>query len=89
MDTLGHLLALHVMSADADDQVEVERLARAVQAVTDGGVDLAYVGQGYTGERAASGAGRHGMELEVVELPTAKRGFVLLPKRWVAERSFA
>jgi transposase len=27
--------------------------------------------------------------LEVVQLPEAKRGFVLLPKRWVVERSFA
>jgi hypothetical protein len=26
---------------------------------------------------------------EVVKLPTAKRGFVLLPRRWVVERSFA
>ena len=27
--------------------------------------------------------------LEVVKLPEAKRGFVLLPRRWVVERSFA
>ena len=32
---------------------------------------------------------RPGMRLEVVKLPTAKRGFVLLPRRWVVERSFA
>ena len=29
------------------------------------------------------------MELRVVKLPEAKRGFVLLPRRWVVERSFA
>ena len=29
------------------------------------------------------------MRLEVVKLPEAKRGFVLLPRRWVVERSFA
>ena len=34
-------------------------------------------------------AGQHGIELEVVKLPEAKRGFVLLPRRWVVERSFA
>ena len=50
---------------------------------------LAYVDQGYTGQRAASGAARHGIELEVVRLSDAKRGFVLLPRRWVVERSFA
>ena len=89
VDTLGHLLALHVTPADADDRAEVERLARTVQAITDEKVNLAYVDQGYTGERAASGAGQHGIELEVVKLPQAKRGFVLLPRRWVVERSFA
>src|ERR1700733_6619529 len=30
-----------------------------------------------------------GIKLEVVKLPEAKRGFVLLPRRWVVERSFA
>ena len=33
-------------------------------------------------------AEEHGIKLEVVKLPTAKRGFVLLPRRWVVERSF-
>ncbi len=27
--------------------------------------------------------------LEVIKLPEAKRGLVLLPRRWVVERSFA
>ncbi|KKW92123.1 IS5 family transposase, partial [Sphingobium chungbukense] len=49
----------------------------------------AWVDQGYTGERAAQAAERHGITLEVVKLPEAKRGFVLLPRRWVVERSFA
>ncbi len=82
VDTLGHLLALHVTPASADDRAEVERLACAVQAVTDESVDVAFVDQGYTGDRAASAAGKHGIALEVVRLPEAKRGFVLLPRRW-------
>ena len=44
---------------------------------------------GYTGDRAAEAAKAHGIALEVVRLPEAKRGFVLLPRRWVVERSFA
>jgi transposase len=60
-----------------------------VQAVTGDTVDLAWVDQGYTGQRAADAAARHGIVLEVVKLPQAKRGFVLLPRRWVVERSFA
>lgn len=89
VDTLGHLLALHVTPASADDRGEVERLARTVQAVTENHVEVAYVDQGYTGERAANAAAEHGISLEVVKLPEAKRGFVLLPRRWVVERSFA
>jgi transposase len=89
VDTLGHLLALHVTPATADDRAEVGRLAAAVQAATGASVDLAYVDQGYTGERPAAAAREQGIELEVVKLAEAKRGFVLLPRRWVAERTFA
>jgi transposase len=44
---------------------------------------------GYSGERAAEQAEAHGISLEVVKYPEAKRGFVLLPRRWVVERDFA
>ncbi len=30
-----------------------------------------------------------GIELRMVQLPEANKGFVLLPRRWVVERSFA
>jgi len=89
VDTLGHLLALHVTAADEQDRAQVKKLARDVQDATGDSVELAYVDQGYTGERPAADAQRHGIKLEVVKLPTAKRGFVLLPRRWVVERSIA
>jgi transposase len=88
VDTLGHLLAMHVTPANEQDRAQVEELARAVQEVTDEHVELAYVDQGYTGEEPASAAEKQGITLEVVRLPEAKRGFVLLPRRWVVERSF-
>jgi transposase len=81
------VVALHVTPADADDRGEVGRLTQAVQAETDNSVELGFVDQGYTGHKAAAQA--HGIALEVVRLPEAKRGFVLLPRRWVVERSFA
>ena len=56
--------------------------------MSDQSVTLAYVDQGYTGANPASVASEHGIELEVVKLPEAKRGFVLLTRRWVVERSF-
>ncbi|SKA93389.1 Transposase, partial [Prosthecobacter debontii] len=52
-------------------------------------VELAYVDQGYTGEQPAEAAQTEGIRLEVVKLQEAKKGFVLLPRRWVVERSFA
>lgn len=89
VDTLGQLLALHVTPANEQDRVPVEELARQVQEVTEQAVELAYVDQGYTGEQPAQAAAGHGLQLEVVKLPQAKKGFVLLPRRWVVERSFA
>jgi len=89
VDTLGHLLALRVTGADAQDRDQVGALAEAVQAATGQAVEVAFVDQGYTGETAAAAAEEQGIRLEVVKLDEAKRGFVLLPRRWVVERSFA
>jgi hypothetical protein len=47
VDTLGHLLALHVSPASEQDRAQVEELA--VQDATGETVELAYVEQGYTG----------------------------------------
>ena len=89
VDTLGHLLALKVTAANEQDRAQVETLAQAVQQVTGHHVELAYVDQGYTGQTPADAASAHGIQLEVVKHTEAKRGFVLLPRRWVVERSFA
>ena len=89
VDTLGHLLALLVTPANEQERAQVGKLAEQVQAATHRSVKLAYVDQGYTGEKPAAEAAEHGVELEVVKLAEAKRGFVLLPRRWVVERSFA
>ena len=88
VDTLGHLLAVYVTAADEQDRAQVAQLAQEVQAVTGQTVEVVFVDQGYTGEEAAQAAAEHGLRLEVVKLPEAKRGFVLLPRRWVVERSF-
>ena len=89
VDTLGHLLALHVTPADEQDRTQVGELARQVQQITGENVELAYVDQGYTGEAAEQAAAEHRIQLQVVKHTEAKRGFVLLPRRWVVERSFA
>jgi transposase len=88
VDTLGHLLAVHVTPANEQERAQVGQLCEAVQEVTGQSVKLAWADQGYTGDEAASQAKEHGIELQVVKLSEAKKGFVLLPRRWVVERSF-
>ena len=89
VDTLGHLLALRVTPADAQDRAQVGDLAAAVQRITGQHVEVGFVDQGYTGDTPAQAAAAHGIRLEVIKHTEAKRGFVLLPRRWVVERSFA
>ena len=89
VDTLGHLLALYVTPANEQDRAQVQELAQQVQQITGQSVEVAFVDQGYTGETAAETADAQGIRLEVVKLPEARKGFVLLPRRWVVERTFA
>lgn len=89
VDTLGQLLAVVVTPANEQERAQVAELAEQVQAATGDSVEVAFVDQGYTGEQAANAAAKHGIRLHIVKLPTAKRGFILLPRRWVVERSFA
>jgi len=89
VDTLGNLLTVLATPANEQERAQVAELAEAVQDVTGEHVEVAFVDQGYTGPDAAQAAQEHGIRLEVVKLPEAKHGFVLLPRRWVVERSFA
>jgi transposase len=88
VDTLGNLLALKVTAANEQERAQVAELTAKVQEVTGGNVTIAFVDQGYTGQAAADQAKANGIELEVVKHTEAKKGFVLLPRRWVVERSF-
>lgn len=89
VDTLGEFLALVVTPANDQDRQQVEELAARVQEATGGTIEVAFVDQGYTGDTATNEAAGWGIRLEVVKLPGARQGFVLLPRRWVVERSFA
>jgi transposase len=89
VDTLGLLLAAHVTPANEQERAQVKQLAQDVQEVTQNSVEVAFVDEGYTGEQAQADAKASGIDLIIVKLPEAKHGFVLLPRRWVVERSFA
>jgi transposase len=89
VDTCGHLMSLVVTPANEQERAQVSELSRAVQEATGQNVTIAFVDQGYTGDAAAKAAQEQGITLEVIKLKEAKRGFVLLPRRWVVERSFS
>jgi transposase len=88
VDTLGHILGLLITAADAQDRALVGALTEQIQVVTGQHVEVAYADQGYTGTAPEEAAAEHGIQLQVVRLPQAKQGFVLMPRRWVIERSF-
>jgi transposase len=89
VDTMGTLLALAVTPATAAERRQVGALAQQVQEVTGETVEVLDADAGYTGEETATASQRQGIRLIVVKRPEASQGFVLLPKRWVVERSFA
>jgi transposase len=89
VDTLGQVLAVVVTPANEQDRAQVAALAAQMQEATGESVEVAVVDQGDTGEQPAADAEAHGIRLDVVKLPTATHGLVLLPRRWVVERRFA
>jgi len=89
VDTVGYLLALHVTPAHEAEHAQVAPLMKDAQSATGHSIEVASAHQGYTGEQAAQDAAHNGVELVLVQLPATRKGFVLLPKRWVVERSFA
>ncbi len=88
VDVLGNLLAAHVTPANEQDRAQVGELAKKVQEATGDRVQVMFADQGYTGEEAGSQTAEHGIRLEVVKRPEGVKGFILLPRRWVVERSF-
>lgn len=84
VDTLGQLIAMTVTSANEQERAQVKALCEAVQEATGETVKLAWSDQGYTGEQARQDAQASEIDLQ----PEARKGFVLLPRRWVVERSF-
>jgi transposase len=81
------LLALVITPADEQDREQVKALVELVQEITGQHVQVAFVDQADTGEQPAQEAEEQSIRLEVITLPEARRGFVLLPRRWVVERT--
>lgn len=87
VDTLGHVLALRVTPANEQDRDQVAALTADIQEVTGQSVEVAFVDQAYTGEDTANAAKQNGIELLVVKRLEGLAGFIVLPKRWIVERT--
>jgi transposase len=89
VDTLGLPIKCQITTADVQDRDALPNLLKAVSAKSPW-VKLAFVDGGYAGEetqRAAYEASR--IRLTVVKrTDRAVKGFVVLPKRWIVERTF-
>ena len=88
VDTEGHVLGVLVVPADWTEQEGgrallaqlVPHLPRLLKVWAD---------QGYRGDLVAWLRETFGVELEIVTRPPDAKGFVLLARRWVVERTLA
>ena len=84
-DTLGLTLAIVVHAASIQDRdgfaLVIERIKRLFPWL-----QLIFADSGYNADTATA---RQGLRLEIVKRPRDAKGFVLLPRRWVIERTFA
>jgi transposase len=83
-DVLGLLLAVMVTAASVQDSTAGQQILDRI-AVEHPSVSMAWVDGGYNNAVVNHGA-RLGIQVEVVKRPTTK-GFQVLPRRWVVERT--
>lgn len=88
VDTLGLLLVLVIHSADLQDRDGLALVCRRLRRRLPW-LRLVFADGGYQGETAACTAAREGLRLEIVTREPGTRGFAVLPRRWVVERTFA
>jgi len=88
-DTLGLLVAAVVHTADIQDRDGAPDVLTSIRASFPW-LRHVFADGGYAGQKLkAALKGRGGWTLEIVKRSDAAKGFVLLPRRWVVERTFA
>jgi transposase len=88
-DTLGLLVAAVVHTADIQDRDGAPDVLTSIRASFPW-LRHVFADSGYAGPKLkAALKGRGGWKIQIVKRPDAAKGFVLLPRRWVVERTFA
>ena len=88
MDSEGHLLAVLVEAADIGDR-DGARYVFVYVARRWPELRQVWADQQYTGDLAEWLEAEYGIELEVGRRVADQAGFLVLPRRWVVERSIA
>ncbi len=89
VDTEGHLITGEIWPANVQDRDAAAFTLKGLRKRFPW-LEKLFADSGYAGEKLANALiGEAAPELEIIKRPREARGFVLLPRRWVVERSFA
>jgi transposase len=88
VDTIGMLLVVMVTTAAVQDRDGGRGILKRL-AATIGSVRHVFADGGYQGQLVAIAKRAWAITVEVVRKPADQRGFAVLPRRWVVERTFS
>jgi putative transposase len=90
VDSMGLLLAVLVTAASVDDAAAAPALFARLDGQPVGKVTRMFADSKYHNFKLYEWVDAHAKwELEVIRRPEGTKGWVLLPKRWTVERTFA
>jgi transposase len=88
VDTIGLLLVVMVSAACVQDRDGGSGILKLLHG-SFASLSLVYADGGYQGRLVALAKSAWGIVLEIVRKPADQRGFAVLPRRWVVERTFS
>jgi transposase len=88
VDTLGLPLRLVVHSADIQDRDGAAKIFDKIRARFPW-LECVFADNGYNARQVTDAAQNAGLRVQIVKRPQDAKGFVLLPRRWVVERTFS
>ena len=89
VDTMGLILAVVVHSAGVQDRDGAKAVFDRIMQEDPPRLELAWADGGYAGKLIEWVKKECGLTLEIVKRSDDVKGFKLLPRRWVVERTFA